>query len=209
MADELRKVIPHTPDDPNAYISLGVVLKRLGRHADAVANFQKALELKAGADVHRLLAESLETLGRLEESRRHREILRPGPGRSAQGTWWSPVTLPAARLGLALCLACAAAAAALQGQQRGGARPPAEGPPPQFQDVTEQARLDFQHTNGASPDKHMVETMGSGGLFFDYDNDGWLDIFLVDGGSLADRRWSPAARGTACTATAATARSRT
>ena len=28
--------------------------------------------------------------------------------------------------------------------------------------------------------------MGSGGLFFDYDNDGWIDIFLVDGGSLAD-----------------------
>jgi hypothetical protein len=28
--------------------------------------------------------------------------------------------------------------------------------------------------------------MGSGGLFFDYDNDGWMDIFLVDGGSLAD-----------------------
>ena len=44
----------------------------------------------------------------------------------------------------------------------------------------------FHHVNGASPDKHLVETMGSGGLFFDYDNDGWLDIFLVDGGSLAD-----------------------
>ena len=28
--------------------------------------------------------------------------------------------------------------------------------------------------------------MSGGGLFFDYDNDGWLDVFLVDGGSLAD-----------------------
>jgi enediyne biosynthesis protein E4 len=28
--------------------------------------------------------------------------------------------------------------------------------------------------------------MGSGGLFFDYDGDGWIDIFLVDGGSVAD-----------------------
>jgi hypothetical protein len=55
-----------------------------------------------------------------------------------------------------------------------------------FTDVTREAGIDFLHTNGASPDKHLVETMGSGGLFFDYDNDGWLDIFLVDGGSLAD-----------------------
>ena len=43
-----------------------------------------------------------------------------------------------------------------------------------------------QHVNGASADKHLVETMGSGGLFFDYDGDGWIDLFLVDGGSLAD-----------------------
>jgi hypothetical protein len=31
-----------------------------------------------------------------------------------------------------------------------------------------------------------VETMGSGGLFFDYDGDGWIDIFVVDSGSIAD-----------------------
>src|SRR5215467_3477494 len=57
---------------------------------------------------------------------------------------------------------------------------------PQFTDVARQAGVVFHHTNGASPDKHLVETMGSGGLFFDYDGDGWPDIFLVDGGSLAD-----------------------
>ena len=46
--------------------------------------------------------------------------------------------------------------------------------------------MHFRHINGASPEKHLAETIGSGGLFFDYDNDGWIDIFLVDGGSLAD-----------------------
>ncbi len=52
-----------------------------------------------------------------------------------------------------------------------------------FPDIAQAAGVTFKHTNGASPEKHLVETMGSGGLFFDYDNDGWIDIFLVDGGS--------------------------
>jgi hypothetical protein len=55
-----------------------------------------------------------------------------------------------------------------------------------FTDVTGDAGISFDHVNGASPVKHLVETMGSGGLFADFDDDGWLDIFLVDGGSLAD-----------------------
>jgi hypothetical protein len=62
----------------------------------------------------------------------------------------------------------------------------ADAPLPQFVDIARQAGVVFHHTNGASPDKHLVETMGSGGLFFDYDGDGWPDIFIVDGGSIAD-----------------------
>ena len=49
-----------------------------------------------------------------------------------------------------------------------------------------QSGIDFQHVNGASPDRHLYEIMSGGGLFFDYDNDGWLDVFLVDGGSLTN-----------------------
>ena len=55
-----------------------------------------------------------------------------------------------------------------------------------FTDITASAGISFRHINGASPEKHLAETIGSGGLFFDFDNDGWIDIFLVDGGSLAD-----------------------
>jgi enediyne biosynthesis protein E4 len=57
---------------------------------------------------------------------------------------------------------------------------------PTFRDVAASAGLDFTHVSGASDQKFLPEILGSGGLFFDFDDDGWLDIFLVDGGSFAD-----------------------
>ena len=56
-----------------------------------------------------------------------------------------------------------------------------------FTDQTQQAGIHFKHINGASEQKYLPETMGSGGLFFDYDNDGHLDIYLVNSGTLSDR----------------------
>jgi len=52
--------------------------------------------------------------------------------------------------------------------------------------VAREAGLDFIHVNGASDEKFLPEIIGGGGLFLDFDNDGWLDVFLVDSGSLAD-----------------------
>ena len=74
-------------------------------------------------------------------------------------------------------LAIVAAGAVLSG---------ADAPGPQFIDVTAKANVAFTHVNGASPEKHLPETMGSGGAFVDLDSDGWPDIVLVDGGSIAD-----------------------
>src|SRR5574342_1355636 len=63
-----------------------------------------------------------------------------------------------------------------------------------FTDIASQAGVDFKHQNGASPQKFMPETMGAGALIFDYDGEGWPDIFLVNGGSFVDTRVAAAAR---------------
>jgi len=42
--------------------------------------------------------------------------------------------------------------------------------------------ISWTHTNGKSAEKYLPETTGAGCAFFDYDNDGWMDIYLVNSG---------------------------
>jgi enediyne biosynthesis protein E4 len=67
----------------------------------------------------------------------------------------------------------------LVGQRGIGATP--ETSTIQFRDVTQQAGIRFVHNNGAFGKKFLPETMGPGVAFIDYDNDGWPDVFLVNG----------------------------
>lgn len=51
-----------------------------------------------------------------------------------------------------------------------------------FKDYTKQAGLDqWTHKMGTKEKKFILETIGSGVALIDYDNDGWLDIYLVNG----------------------------
>src|SRR5262245_32201103 len=53
-----------------------------------------------------------------------------------------------------------------------------------FVDVTSHSGLRFRHLNSATPNKYLIETMTGGLAVLDYDNDGWLDVFFVNGAKL-------------------------
>src|SRR5262245_2034189 len=69
-----------------------------------------------------------------------------------------------------------------------GAQP---SPRAQFVDVTAEAKIVIRHENGASREKLMPETFGSGVAWLDYDNDGWLDLYFVNGANLSAGKASP------------------
>jgi enediyne biosynthesis protein E4 len=59
----------------------------------------------------------------------------------------------------------------------------------QFVDVARQSGINFLHDNAASPQKYLIETMGSGCGWIDYDQDGLLDLYLAN--SAATRVYTP------------------
>jgi hypothetical protein len=63
--------------------------------------------------------------------------------------------------------------------------PPAQKPIAQFVDIGEKAGLTFTNVfGGVDTKKYIIETTGTGVAIFDYDNDGWPDIFIVNGTTL-------------------------
>ena len=51
-----------------------------------------------------------------------------------------------------------------------------------FEDVTKASGITWVHNNAHSQERFLPETVGAGCAFLDYDNDGWMDIYLVNSG---------------------------
>ncbi len=73
-----------------------------------------------------------------------------------------------------------------------GAPPGQPAAPEAFVDVAETSGLAaFTHTDGGSGRKYFMEQMGSGLALFDYDNDGWLDVYFCSGSPLPGYKGPP------------------
>ena len=60
-----------------------------------------------------------------------------------------------------------------------------DGAPVVFADITERAGLNkFHHRSGTPEKSTIIDTPGSGVALLDYDNDGWLDIYLLNGSTI-------------------------
>lgn len=118
-----------------------------------------------------------------------------------QCLFWSKITPSVSKLGLALALAGANGAAV--GQPAPGPASPAppaavdcpcsprQPTPPVrpgaddwFEDVTDRAGLNFVHQFCHHRIANILLSNGAGGAVLDFDNDGWMDIFLVNWGPL-------------------------
>ena len=81
---------------------------------------------------------------------------------------------------------------------------------PVFEEIPPAASgITWVHTNAMSPDRYLPETMGPGVAFVDFDNDGWMDIFMVNSGPADFYTPKAPLQATRSTGTTATARSPT
>ncbi|QDV38988.1 FG-GAP-like repeat-containing protein [Tautonia plasticadhaerens] len=140
------------PDPAGDAAELAAIAERLGRTFEARAWWELAVDRDPGLAADR--AEASDRLARRENDRASADSL---PRLLAD---LGPATDPT----------------------RTPADVPPRGPAPRFVDEAGPAGLSFAYRAGSTPDRQLPESMGSGVGLIDADGDGWLDVYLTQGG---------------------------
>lgn len=138
--------------DAALFERMGELCQEAGLNAEARAWFENALQVETGRDSVR---SRLAALG-------------PGPDRL-------PIALVRPRL------VTGVQPGELAGVTAAPVARPTTGAPPRFVDMARSASLDFTYQSGARGDLFLADTMGGGVILLDYDQDGWLDLYAVNG----------------------------
>jgi len=178
-------------------IYAGQLLGKLGRFTEALEYLTKAEALDPRASEIRLArGRALEKLGRLAEAEKeYQQALALDGNQQARGALERLKS--GARAGASASdPQTTSAAGHHQGSKNSGPPPDAAAPRPvepiRFRNVAQQAQVNFILRNGATPRKYQVETMTGGVAALDYNNDGYPDIYFVNGAELpAMRKTSP------------------
>ncbi len=190
--DPLKRACELNPRDPDACYLLGRSCLSLSLFEPALKAFQTALALASNRGRGLAgMAQSLDGLGRDKEAeQKYREAIAAGESGAALS--YSKFLLRAGRTRESLAVLEAAAANLPEARQelariqREVAANPAANlagaPAKPVKPIRfRQSTLEMVSRNGATGDKHLPESMMGGVAVFDYDGDGWPDVYVTNG----------------------------
>jgi tetratricopeptide (TPR) repeat protein len=150
------------------------LLMKMNRVEEALAYYTRAAEIDPqSSEIKLLRGRAMERLGKIAEAEKEFQ-----QSVAIDGNAQARTAIERLRTGVTGAPAAGKAASTIE--------------PIRFRDLAARAGLDFVLRNDASPRKYQVETMTGGVAVIDYDDDGWMDIFFVNGAELpAMKKSSP------------------
>jgi tetratricopeptide (TPR) repeat protein len=202
----LKRAVASFPDDREAHYRLGQILARRGDEAGARPHRERAEAIRARLNAVRRehdrlrragfdpSAELFERLGHLcrdagligEARAWYEQAIRLDPLRrdAQQALARTPKATAELPIFLARPRRISPTGAETGAPSALSAAPAVPSTTLRFEDITNSSRIAYSYDAGASDALYLADTMGGGVGLIDYDEDGWLDIYFINGGRL-------------------------